>query len=199
MDGPYAAEYAPDGHARLWGEGDFHHGAVRGLHYTVCSVLAVIEAMGPFAGVMGFSVGAAVAVAVASLLELRHRREELRYQTRHPPLQFVIAFSGFMLRHESYRSLYRPYIFTPMLLFVGELDTVIPEDATHQLAGRCACAKIVPFFGTHHVPQDLITAQRIVEFIVGILGCKPTQPRPLGRPLRRPLQPTTLETILENP
>lgn len=77
MDGPFAADYASDGHVRMWGQGDFERGQVTGLDRSIQAVARVLEETGPFVGVMGFSTGAAVATIVAALLERRERRQEL--------------------------------------------------------------------------------------------------------------------------
>lgn len=62
------AEHNPK---RVWGYGEPSVDRLRGLEKNVDHILRFLDQNGPFIGIMGFSAGAAIAAAVASLLEKR--------------------------------------------------------------------------------------------------------------------------------
>ena len=61
--------------------------------------------------------------------------------------------------------MYYPAIRTPVLLYIGELDTMIPPNTTHGLAERCSHAEIRTFWGTHFVPRHVKTTRVAIDFI----------------------------------
>ena len=71
---------------------------------------------GPFVGILGFSQGAAVAAAIASMLE---RKQTLFPPIEHPPVHFFVSVSGFRMRFEKYNQFYP--ISTPSLHVIGIL------------------------------------------------------------------------------
>lgn len=52
-----------------WGFGDFKHSLIKGLDISILKILDILDLYGPFSGVMGFLIGAAVAAIIASILE----------------------------------------------------------------------------------------------------------------------------------
>jgi hypothetical protein len=46
-----------------------------------------------------------------------------------PPFQFAVCCSGFIIHHPRYRSLYYPKIQTPILIFIGSFDPIVPGKA----------------------------------------------------------------------
>ncbi|KAB8259717.1 serine hydrolase FSH [Aspergillus pseudonomiae] len=169
LNGPLAADCNPDGHRRQWGCGDFDNGEIRGLDRSIQLVLEEIEKNGPFIGVIGFSTGAALAVIIASLLEEPRCRQGTQLSNVQGPFKFVVGFSGFMLGHPSYQFLYDPPLQTPILHFIGQLDTMVPECSTFKLVERCVNPSIKRFYGTHHIPRGSGDIQSIIEFISRVL------------------------------
>ncbi|PLB54749.1 hypothetical protein P170DRAFT_505447 [Aspergillus steynii IBT 23096] len=160
-----------------WGLGDYRVDRVPGLQESVSFLVRYMEEHGPFDGVMGSSAGATVAIVVASLLEgdlLRGGCEEVKMKTNHPPLKFMISYSGFKMGHARYRSIYRPKIQTPIMHFIGELDTYIPGTLTLKLAERCVNNQVVYFPGGHYIPRLKRTTVAAAGFICDCLdigGC----------------------------
>lgn len=69
-------------------------------------------------GIIGFSQGAAVAALVASMLEGKSRQTMFE-RIQHPPMKFLVSFSGFKMRFEKYNQFYPVY--TPSLHVIGML------------------------------------------------------------------------------
>ncbi|OOF98328.1 hypothetical protein ASPCADRAFT_205573 [Aspergillus carbonarius ITEM 5010] len=151
--------------SKVWGYGLFDTQRIGGLERSVGRVLQQLEKLDPVVGIVGFSTGATLAMIIASLLEKKDRCRLFGVHTTHPPLKFVVAYSGFMLGHPMYRELYYPAIRTPVLLYIGELDTMIPPNTTHGLAERCSHAEIRTFWGTHFVPRHVKTTRVAIDFI----------------------------------
>lgn len=122
-------------------------GLDKGLEHIAC----ILERDGPFDGVVGFSQGAAAAAMTAALLE-PGRQEAFADAEKtangipfppafarlgHPPLRFMVSYSGFASTHPSYAAFYKPLITTPSLHFLGTLDTVLEEDWARALLVSC--------------------------------------------------------------
>lgn len=135
---------------------------------AVADVLKEAVAKGAvYDGVVGFSQGGALAGMVASLLEGAHRREAFeRLRLRggmafpgcfladddadadgaggggrlcHPPLKFAVSYSGFgATTNALYMPFYEPKIETPVLHFLGSVDTVVEEERSMRLVRSCA-------------------------------------------------------------
>lgn len=127
----------------------FHEyvGLERGLEHIAC----ILEREGPFDGVIGFSQGAAAAAMTAALLE-PGRQEAFAVaeknaggipfpaafaRLRHPPLRFMVSYSGFVSTFPAYAAFYKPLIATPSLHFLGTLDTVLEESWARALLDSC--------------------------------------------------------------
>jgi hypothetical protein len=52
-----------------WGYGDFQTEKIKDIDQSITKVLNILEAHGPFDGIVGFSTGATVAAIITSLLE----------------------------------------------------------------------------------------------------------------------------------
>lgn len=113
---------------------------------------------------------------VASLLEPRRREAfdaagGMVYpaafaELRHPPLRFAVSYSGFAAPHEMYRAFYEPRIATPMLHFVGSLDTVVEEGRSLRLVRACEGPERVVYHpGGHFLP----TQRQFVGVLVGFI------------------------------
>lgn len=159
-----------------------------GLH----AIANVLKTFGPFDGIVGFSEGAAAAAMVASLLEDNRKdafeqmrqRGGIAYPTAfasfdHPPLRFIVSFSGYAASHEAYRAFYDPPIRTPALHFIGTMDSVVDEAASMKLVENCQSleeteAMVVQHSGGHVVPserRELAVAVRFIKSSQGEDSC----------------------------
>lgn len=71
-----------------------------------------------------------------------------------------------MLAHPAYNSLYYPKLQTPILHFIGTLDSMIAEPLTLRLAQQCQIQNIRYFAGGHFVPRH----SEIVSEVAGFIG-----------------------------
>lgn len=62
-----------------------------------------------------------------------------------------------------------------MMHFIAQLDNIIPEDLTKQLASRFNYSEVRYFWGTHYVPRDPDTVQHMSTFICKVLGKMETE------------------------
>ncbi len=147
------------------------------LDVGLAHIAAVLRAESPFQGVIGFSQGAAAAAMVASLLEPGRRaafaagsgRGGMAYPESfaagsfesvgavHAPLRFAVSYSGFSAGgNPAYRAFYEPKIATPMLHFIGTLDTVVEEARSLQLVEACERSegRVIYHPGGHFLPSS---------------------------------------------
>ena len=150
-----------------------------GIEEGFARVAEVLRADGPFDGVIGFSQGGALAGMLASLLEPGRREAlERRYseggmrfpesflrdtaggkETVHAPLRFAVSYSGFgASANELYAAFYEPKIATPMLHFIGSVDTVVEEARSLRLVDACVDGRregrVVYHPGGHFLPSS---------------------------------------------
>jgi predicted esterase len=162
---------------RRKGEGEPY--LFEGLDEAFKSLADVLVQQGPFDGVLGFSQGAAMAGMLASALETGRRESWARYAARmakedaavevlpypaalvkadgemvHPPLKFAVSYSGFAAVNKAYRAFIEPKMRTPMLHFIGSLDTVVEEKRSLSLVDACEVKKVVYHPGGHFVPAS---------------------------------------------
>ena len=157
-----------------------YEGIERGLE-TIAATLGGAE--GPFDGVIGFSQGGAAAGMVASLLEEGRREAFETAQSkggiRYPdsftrdsgyieervqgPLKFAVSYSGFAAStNPLYQGFYEPGIKTPMMHFLGSLDTVVSEERSLRLVEACVggegteggVRRVVYHPGGHFLPSS---------------------------------------------
>ncbi|KAH8428437.1 uncharacterized protein LDX57_006135 [Aspergillus melleus] len=158
-----------------WGLGDYRVDRVPRLQESITYLVRYMEEHGPFDGIIGSSAGASVAVVLGSLLEgkkLREGCQEIKMVTTHPPVKFILSYSGFKMSHVCYHAIYRPKIQTPVMHFIGNLDTYIPGPLTLQLARRCVNHRVVYFHGCHYIPRLGFTTMAAGGFICDCLGGK---------------------------
>lgn len=139
-------------------KGDSEPYTYEGMERGLATIAECLSENGPFDGVLGFSQGGAAAGMVASLLE-QGRREAfekaqakggMRYpdsftsdsgfieEAVHPPLKFAVSYSGFgASTNDLYQAFYAPKIVTPMLHFLGTVDTVVSEERSLRLVDAC--------------------------------------------------------------
>ena len=60
------------------------------------------------------------------------------YTAIHPPLKFAVSYSGYGTYNPLYAGFFNPRITTPMLHFIGTLDTVVEERRSLMLVEACA-------------------------------------------------------------
>jgi fermentation-respiration switch protein FrsA (DUF1100 family) len=122
-----------------------------GLEEGLAHIAAILERDGPFDGVIGFSQGAAAAAMTAALLEPGRREAFAEVEKTadgipfppafasldHPPMRFMVSYSGFASTHPSYSAFYKPLITTPSLHYLGTLDTVLEESWARALLNSC--------------------------------------------------------------
>jgi hypothetical protein len=164
-------------------KGDFEPYVYAGMEEGLAKIAEVLQEDGPFDGVLGFSQGGAAAGMVASLLEDGRRQAfesaqgkgGMRYpdsftrdsgfieEAVHPPLKFAVSYSGFgASTHELYQAFYVPKIQTPMLHFLGSVDTVVSEERSLRLVDACVdgrgkeggCQRVVYHPGGHFLPSS---------------------------------------------
>ena len=157
-----------------------------GIEKGLARVAETIKTEGPFDGAIGFSQGGALAAMVAALLENDRKRsfdvlcatdgEKIPYPTSfqhangdiiQPPLKFAIVYSGFAAPLEKYEGFYNPKIKTPILHFLGSLDTVVDEKRGNQLIAVCESSekRIIIHPGGHFVPSQKPWLDATVSFV----------------------------------
>ncbi|KAH6620322.1 serine hydrolase-domain-containing protein [Boeremia exigua] len=167
-------------------KGDAEPYVYAGLEEGLARVAEVLQAKGPFDGVVGFSQGGAAAAMVAALLEPGRRQSfeklegegGMRYPASfvsgeegcvHPPLKFAVSYSGFAARGlNPYHAFYEPKIKTPMLHFLGSLDTVVEESRSLALVEACeeSEGRVVYHPGGHFLPS---TQKASVNALIGFI------------------------------
>ncbi|KAJ4362233.1 hypothetical protein N0V95_001477 [Ascochyta clinopodiicola] len=170
-------------------KGDSEPYTYAGLEEGLGRIAEVLKTEGPFDGVIGFSQGGAAAAMVASLLEPGRReafeklqkdggmrypesfQEDTGYMEGciHPPLKFAVSYSGFAARGQNpYHAFYEPKIKTPLLHFLGSLDTVVEESRSLALVEACEDSegKVVYHPGGHFLPS---TQKASVNALIGFI------------------------------
>ena len=163
----------------------------RGLDH----IARILEQDGPFDGVIGFSQGAAAAAMTASLLE-PGRQEAFADAEKnaggmafppafarvdHPPLRFMVSYSGFASTFPGYAAFYKPLIATPSLHFLGTLDTVLEECWARALLESCQHRStgpdetLVVHPGGHSVPLGRRELLVVVEFVRSVYASEQAQ------------------------
>jgi pimeloyl-ACP methyl ester carboxylesterase len=164
-------------------KGDAEPFTYEGIERGLATVAETISSEGPFDGVIGFSQGGAAAGMVAALLEEGRRAAFEAAQSkggiRFPdsftrdsgyieegvqgPLKFAVSYSGFAAStNPLYQAFYEPLIQTPMMHFLGSLDTVVSEERSLRLVEACEDGKgkdggvqrVVYHPGGHFLPSS---------------------------------------------
>lgn len=176
-----------------WGwwrrKGDAEPFIYEGIETGLARIAGVLKSEGPFDGVIGFSQGGAAAGMVASLLEpgrseafrTAETRGGMRYpesfldntgfieELVHPPLKFAVSYSGFGASANAlYQAFYEPKIRTPMLHFLGSVDTVVEEKRSLRLVDACVDGRregrVIYHPGGHFLPSS----QR--QYVAALIG-----------------------------
>jgi hypothetical protein len=184
---------------RAWWVRDNTTGEYKGMDEGFQVVADAIKKEGPIDGVIGFSQGAAGAAFVTSLLEpnriaafeqamstvgvaypapfLAKSEEGVESGATNringnQVLKFGVSYSGFFAPDPRYKAFYEPKISTPMLHFIGSLDSVVEEDRSMGLAERCEKVRVVVHPGGHFVPIGKEWVAALANFIRETCGEK---------------------------
>lgn len=198
-----SASEEPDAYAWWRRKGDGEPFRYEGMEMGFERVAEVMSAEGPFDGAIGFSQGAALAGMLASVLEDGRREAFEKAQSKggmrypesferdtgfltdviHPPLKFAVSYSGFgAATNDLYQAFYEPKITTPMLHFIGSVDTVVEEARSLRLVDACLASKgveggvarVVYHPGGHFLPSSQKQyVGALVAFIREIVGGAP--------------------------
>lgn len=166
-----------------WFQSESIGGVFPGLDDSLASIASILKHSGPFDGIIGFSQGAALASMVASLLEENRLDAFMRLSSQggifypdcfasltYPPLKFVVSISGYAASHPDYRAFYNPAIRTPMLHFLGSMDTIVEEESSMRLVDSCHKddenePTVIWHSGGHVVPGGKRELSAVMHFI----------------------------------
>jgi len=164
------------------GDSPLYIGMEKGLE----KIAETIRQEGPFDGVIGFSQGGAATAIVASLLEPGRREAFESANKRDPqkfkypssfvtddgkviqlPLKFGIVYSGFAAPFELYSAFYEPKLTTPVLHFLGSLDTLVDERRSRVLIDSCENGpqRVATHPGGHFLPSQKVWLDAAIGFI----------------------------------
>ncbi|KAL7275080.1 Family of serine hydrolases 3 [Rhizina undulata] len=159
---------AEDGDNWGWWRRNHVTGECIGLDETWVFLSKYMDEHGPFDGIIGFSQGAALASMLASLLEGNRSRPSL-FTTAHPPLKFAVCYAGFKVSDDDLKSIYDPKLTTPILHFIGSLDTIIDEKRAIEIIECCEGDEktkvVVTHPGGHYIPSGKRFLNSLIEFI----------------------------------
>ena len=183
VDGADSNDEQPEAYGWWRRKGDSEPYTYEGMEQGLATVAESMTRDGPFDGVIGFSQGGAAAGMVAALLEDGRRAAFEAAQSKggirfpdsftkdsgyieesvQAPLKFAVSYSGFGASTNSlYQAFYEPQIQTPMMHFLGSLDTVVSEERSLRLVEACANGKgkdggvqrVVYHPGGHFLPSS---------------------------------------------
>ncbi|KAG5939127.1 hypothetical protein E4U53_007873, partial [Claviceps sorghi] len=168
-------EYQPDSWA--WWRRDDARGAYLLLEEGMTAIARAVDEADGVDGICGFSQGGAAAALAAAALEPGRAVPpgtddatarwvcRLREANRGRAVRFAVSYSGFWAPVASLQFLYEPPIETPMLHYLGSLDTVVEEGRSRALVDRCVDATTVVHPGGHHVPVAKEWVMPLAAFI----------------------------------
>lgn len=132
-------------------------------------VRTTIESEGPFAGVMGFSQGAALAGIMCQHIHNLHPSQ--------PRLKFGLFFCGFKVMVPEHRHFYSHPISVPTMHILGSLDTIVPEKRAMALYDACEADKRVLLVhpGGHFVPSSKDVLTQVTQFVEKASDGQPVQ------------------------
>ncbi|PMD17811.1 hypothetical protein NA56DRAFT_727830 [Hyaloscypha hepaticicola] len=152
-----------------WGFGDYATEEIKLCDKSIRCLLRLMKTEGPFAGVIGFSTGATTGSILLSLAE-RGAADEITQQwgldsslLPSQPFKFGIFFSGCILSHPVYKTVFYPMLKTPVLHFIGELDTHLPLREMLKFSKRYKNSRTVSHPGSHFVPRYKFCQEEILS------------------------------------
>ena len=138
---PQALESFP----RAWWFGDFAEGPIefKGIDATIRHLRRILETLGPFDGVWGFSQGGACAAILASLMADPSQHTVFAAPGANwppSPLKFAVICSGFIPLDPMCQALFKKKVPTPSLLVLGKGDTVAGHgQSDHVVVNHTKC------------------------------------------------------------
>ena len=188
--------YTSDFEGYAWGFGDYSRSEIQGLEDSTRYLLEILRTEGPFVGIVGFSTGATMAMILVTLLERSSPSELMKafqldasvssniwhtttlkapdsnfgVQALPPSFMFAIISSGVRLSHPRYKPLYCPKIQTPVLHFIGDYDTHIPNTDMLKLSRVCTKCTTVRHPGAHFMPRYMHCRVAMSKFIIECLS-----------------------------
>ncbi|KAF8462359.1 serine hydrolase FSH [Kalaharituber pfeilii] len=152
----------------------------------------------PYDGIICFSQGASVGVAIASLLEKHHAPPaasssdlididalvvKSAFTTHHPPLKFVVSISGFVAPpcFPGLEYIYSEKVKTPVLHVLGKIDDHLREEEMLALIRMCEGSagetsgfdgesdRVIWWDGGHYVPGKRSVMEKVVKFIASCI------------------------------
>ncbi|KAM0717868.1 hypothetical protein Q7P37_006200 [Cladosporium fusiforme] len=183
VDGASAQDEQPEAYGWWTRKGSGEPYTYDGMERGLATIAETMQRDGPFDGAIGFSQGGAAAGMVAALLEDGRRAAFEAAQAKggmqYPesftrdtgyieeavqgPLKFAVSYSGFgASTNDLYRAFYEPLIETPMMHFLGSLDTVVSEERSLRLVEACrdgrgkagGVQRVVYHPGGHFLPSS---------------------------------------------
>ncbi|KAF2022334.1 FSH1-domain-containing protein [Aaosphaeria arxii CBS 175.79] len=163
------------------GQGDQY--VYEGLDRGFAQLATALKEEGPFDGVIGFSQGACATGLLASALEPGRKEvfEKLQKEggiefpsslldasgeTIHPPFKFAVSYSGFApVGVDAYRAFFEPKIKTPLLHFIGCLDTVVEEKRSLAYIDTCEQPATLYHPGGHILASQKIHVTALIRYI----------------------------------
>jgi dienelactone hydrolase len=184
--------YTSDFEGWAWGFGDYSRSEIQGLEYSTRYLLRILQTEGPFVGIVGFSTGATMAMILVTLVErgappevmkafqlnasvssivwhamaLKAQDSHFSVQVLPPSFKFAIISSGVTLSHPRYKQFYYPEIQTPVLHFIEEFDTHIPNTDMLRLSRVCKNCTTVRHPGAHFMPRYRHCQLAMSKFII---------------------------------
>ncbi|EUC39956.1 hypothetical protein COCMIDRAFT_31012 [Bipolaris oryzae ATCC 44560] len=137
-------------------------------HATLRYVAEILEKNGPFDGFIGFSQGGALAAIVAGLLERPPADRPAFFNTTHPPIHFIVSYSGYREHHQALQPYYENKISTPILHFINSDDPIVTEDRCVRLIERCTDTdgRIVSYSSPfHRIPSSKMARKALKSFL----------------------------------
>lgn len=155
-----------DGTLRSWWPNSPSDPQHYSLDLAFDTVRKSIEEKGPYAGVLGFSQGAAFAGILCQHMHKLHSSQ--------PPLEFGILYSGFRIERPEHEHYFESKITVPTLHIIGTLDTVVSEERSVKLYDACdeSSRTMITHPGGHYVPSAKNILQDVVSWTVKTSPCE---------------------------
>jgi len=175
-------DWKPGDLERSWWETDDGAGTHAGVETAMELWGKALKEHGPFVGALGFSQGGCAAASIAAMLEPCRRDHGLvkkYFPSWHPPLDFLIMFSGNPYRYPSTLTdwLFYPEggpdntIATSTLAFYGRKEwgrDWLQKKRQDWFITRCRDVTIQPHPWKHTVPRTQEYADIVRDFVLGV-------------------------------
>jgi len=138
-----------------------------GLETSLESIGKLMKEEGPVHAIWGFSQGAGLTGMLCALLQERQREHQLRKlmpSDLATPLAGVIL-SGFKARFAQYDSACEGGIDVPIMVVIGEGDSLVRNERSQALTHFCSQVRILTHDGGHNIPKNESDVAQIVEFV----------------------------------